>query len=493
MKARPVEGFCPGAEGQKLAPVSHGPLTSWPGLGHTRGSGASVLIGVLWCLALLSIIVFGVLHTARMDLMVMKNYGDRVQAHYLALAGIEKAKALLYQDARQRSRSRVNHDGTLYNAPEQFRGVSLGRGQFSVFRRGRMDEGGGIIYGISDEESRLNVNTASAQELAKIQDMTPDVVAAIIDWRDSDNAVSQDGAESDFYLSLRPPYVARNGPLQTLRELLMVRGITAALLLGRESVRGGRADPFQEGGDQGASDSPDRGWAPLLTVDSAIDNVNAAGEERVNIQSADEAALSAVNGITPGIAKAIVAYRGQHQFQSLADLLDVVAVQNRPGQNGQPNQGRENQARNPNLPGGPNNPNSNPSGPKVISEDLLTQIADDLTVNSSDRLQGLIDINTAGLEVLRCLPGLDRQLAQAIISYRASSGFFPNTACLLKVPGLTPAIYKQVASIVCVRSETYRILSQGKVSSSGARERIQEIVHVGLQDVTTLSYREDDL
>lgn len=451
-----------------------------------------MLVAVLWCLALLSIIVFGVLHTARMDLMVMKNYGDRVQAHYLALAGIEKAKALLYQDALQRSRSRVNHDGALYNAPEQFRNVTLGRGEFSVFRRGRMDEGGGIIYGISDEESRLNVNTASPQELEKLQDMTPDIIAAIVDWRDSDNTVSQDGAESDYYLSLRPPYVARNGPFQTLRELLMVRGITPALLLGRDSARGGRVE-LQEGGEQGASDSLDRGWAPLLTVNSAIDNVNAAGEQRVNIQSADESALSAVNGITPDVAKAIVAYRGQHQFQSLADLLDVVAVQNRPGQNGQPNQGRENQAGNPNPPGGPNNPNSNPSGPKVISEDLLTQIADDLTVNSSDRLQGVIDLNTAGLEVLRCLPGLDRQLAQAIISYRSSSGFFPNTACLLKVPGFTPAIYKQVALSVCVRSETYRILSQGKVNSSGARERIQEIVHVGLQDVTTLSYREDDL
>ena len=55
----------------------------------------SILVAVLWCLALLSIIVIGVLHTARMDLHVVKNYGDRVQAHYLALAGVEKAKALL--------------------------------------------------------------------------------------------------------------------------------------------------------------------------------------------------------------------------------------------------------------------------------------------------------------------------------------------------------------------------------------------------------------
>ena len=65
----------------------------------------SVLVGLLWCLALLSVVVIGVLHTARMDLLVVKNYGDRIQAHYLAVAGIERAKALLYQDIRERSRS----------------------------------------------------------------------------------------------------------------------------------------------------------------------------------------------------------------------------------------------------------------------------------------------------------------------------------------------------------------------------------------------------
>ena len=61
---------------------------------------ASILVGLLWCVALLSLVVVSLLHTARMDLTITKNYGDKIQAHYLALAGIEKAKALLYHDAR---------------------------------------------------------------------------------------------------------------------------------------------------------------------------------------------------------------------------------------------------------------------------------------------------------------------------------------------------------------------------------------------------------
>jgi competence ComEA-like helix-hairpin-helix protein len=120
-------------------------------------------------------------------------------------------------------------------------------------------------------------------------------------------------------------------------------------------------------------------------------------------------------------------------------------------------------------------------------------IADDLTVQSNESLPGLVNINTAGLEALTCLPGLNRQLAQAIISYRQSSGFFPNIAHLLKVPGMARESFKQVASRVTARSETFRILSEGRVTSSGARQRIQEIVHIGLHSLTTLSYREDDL
>ena len=50
-----------------------------------RSKQGSVLVGVLWCLALLSVVVIGVLHSARLDLLVVKNYGDQIQAHYLAL------------------------------------------------------------------------------------------------------------------------------------------------------------------------------------------------------------------------------------------------------------------------------------------------------------------------------------------------------------------------------------------------------------------------
>ena len=151
------------------------PLPLLWGEGRGEGNGdarlnrcGSVLVGLLWCLALLAVVVIGVLHTANLDLRVVKNYGDQIQAHYLALAGIEKTKALLYQDAADRRRSAKNHSGELYNSPENFREAPFGRGQFSIIRQGSRDEGGGMVYGITDEESRLNVNTASAEELGKL-------------------------------------------------------------------------------------------------------------------------------------------------------------------------------------------------------------------------------------------------------------------------------------------------------------------------------------
>jgi competence ComEA-like helix-hairpin-helix protein len=467
-------------------------ITRW----ESRCARGSILVGVLWCLALLSVVVVGVLHTARTDLQVVKNYGDRVQAHYLALAGIEKARALLVRDARERSHTGLNHGPGLYNSAEQFKDVTLGRGQFRVIRRGRDDEGGGIIYGVSDEESRLNLNQAAAAELSKLQGMQADILAAILDWRDEDHTVSPGGAEADYYLSLQPPRIPRDGPFQTVRELLMVRGVTRDLLLGKDTHQNGFMEAVTEDGrERETASTADAGWAGLLTVDSSVNNVNAAGEDRVNVQQAGDTALTAINGITPEIARAIVAYRGQNQFKSIADLLDVTAAQNQNQQGGRRGNIRtanQNQTSS-NVQSG--NSGSNPSGPTVIGQDLLMRIADDITTEQQQggELDGVVNINTASVEVLTCLPGMNKEVAQRIISHRQANGFFANIAQVLKVEGMNQNIFKQLAPRIEARSQTFRILSEGKVTSTGARQRIQAIVHVTLSGTTTVSYREDDL
>jgi competence ComEA-like helix-hairpin-helix protein len=454
-----------------------------------KKASGSILVALLWCLTLLAVLVVGLLYTARTDLTMVKNYGDQIQAHYLALAGLEKAKALLYHEAAERKQSAQNHTGALYNSPENFRDVKFGRGQFRVVRQDSRDEGGQLLYGISDEESRLNVNHCSPEELMKLFGMTPEIAAAINDWRDGDSSASPGGAEREYYSSLRPPYVPRDDRIQTARELLLVRGITAELLMGEDTNLNGLLDPEENDGDLSLpSDNSDSildgGWAGVFSFESKVRNQNAAGQERIDVQTADESQLRTIPGITTEIAKAIVSYRGQNRMENIADLLDVAAMTPQPGQSGQPAPGGR-------QSGGSREGGGQPTGPKLISEELFLEIADDVCTSPETARRGLVNINTASAVVLACLPGISEELARAIISYRESAGFFPNIGWLLKVPGMNRELFKQVAPKVCPRSETFRIVSEGKVGSSGARKRLEMIVQLGASRIDTISYREN--
>jgi DNA uptake protein ComE-like DNA-binding protein len=454
----------------------------------------SILVGVLWCLVLLATLVVSVLHSARLGLTLARHHGDVVQAHYLALAGVEKAKAVVFQQAKDLRRARKSYSPELANSPQQFRDVHLGRGQFSLLNT--RPETGETWYGVSDEEARLNLNTASTNELIKIPAMTSDVVAAILDWRDQDSAVTPGGAETEFYANQSPPTLPRNGPFLTLRELLMVRGVTPDLFYG-DNPRANRArrvsgnaagtrasasagSTTRVGGASGTL--PAGGWQSMLSIHSGIKNLNAAGTDRVNVQSADEKALTGVQGITSEIARAIIAHRGRNQIQNLADLLDVrpAAAPGAVGPNGVP--------LNPGSDG-----NANAGGPSVISEELFKQIADDLTTEDGQDLPGLVNVNSADLEVLLCLPGVDRTLAQAILNQRQSTGYFAGVGALLTVPGMSRDRFKQILPLITARSDTFRVLAEGVIPGRETRRRIEVVFRVGVEDVSTLSYREDDL
>jgi general secretion pathway protein K len=67
------------------------------------------------------------------------------------------------------------------------------------------------------------------------------IINSLKDWLDSgdDDAITGlSGAESSYYESRDPPYPARNGPVQDLDELLLVKGITPELFYGRPEIPG---------------------------------------------------------------------------------------------------------------------------------------------------------------------------------------------------------------------------------------------------------------
>jgi len=69
-------------------------------------------------------------------------------------------------------------------------------------------------------------------------DQAQELIDAIIDWIDENDDEKDHGAESGFYLSLSPSYRARNAPLTSVEELLLIRGMTKELFYGNEEYSG---------------------------------------------------------------------------------------------------------------------------------------------------------------------------------------------------------------------------------------------------------------
>ena len=64
------------------------------------------------------------------------------------------------------------------------------------------------------------------------------IVDSILDWIDTDDLHRLNGAESDYYQSLPNPYKAKNGRLDTLEELLLIKGMSPDILFGTKEQKG---------------------------------------------------------------------------------------------------------------------------------------------------------------------------------------------------------------------------------------------------------------
>ncbi len=297
---------------------------------------ASALVVVLWAVAILAVVVISMAHASKLELRVVKNQGDAEQARWLALAGVEKAKALIYRQTRGTGAGENYAERSLWDNAAEFREVQLGRGFFSVLRQGEYDENrSGIVFGIVDEERRLNVNHVGAESLARLERVDEAMAAAIVDWRDDDSKVTPNGAEQDYYSSLVDPYRIRNDSFQSIGELTMVRDLTPRDLWGEDMDGDGFLDAVENDGEASppfddADGYLDRGLAQYLAVDSGAPNINRRGEARVNIKVATAADLARVPGISDDLAQSIVAYRDKKNFGSIVDLLAVRRVRTQP-------------------------------------------------------------------------------------------------------------------------------------------------------------------
>lgn len=202
----------------------------------------SILIVTLWIVIVLASTVLVFARSMRVEFAASANSVAAIQA-----AAIERG-------AEQYLISLINSYGedALDQPQENFSAVPVGEGYFWVIRP-NYGEDEFSSYGLVDEASKLNVNSAEVGMLEALPGMSMDAPPAIVDWRSSGETVSSGGAKSEYYLSLPRPYDCKNGPLETVEELLLVRGITPDVLYGTNPVTGlANLGPVWDGGSLGA-------------------------------------------------------------------------------------------------------------------------------------------------------------------------------------------------------------------------------------------------
>jgi len=221
-------------------------------IGRRHKNKGLVIIAVLWMVVVLMVMSAILGRKSRLDTKVCMARLEAVRCKWACRAGIEKAMAVMNEDETEND----NLLDIWSDNPEDFNDVMLDQCVFTVR--------------VIDEASKLNINTATKEQLMGLPDMVEDIADAIIDWRDSDDVPSGAGAESGYYESLPYGYMARNGPFRTLRELLLVKGVTDELFYGEDTNLNGRLDYNERDGqasppvDDG-DEVLDVGWAAYLT------------------------------------------------------------------------------------------------------------------------------------------------------------------------------------------------------------------------------------
>jgi general secretion pathway protein K len=247
------------------------------------------LLTTLMAVALMTLIVVDFMAVATNNYRSAANQTNELRAGYLARSGLHVGLALLAQDARLKALSQQPAETLQDPWAKPFPPIPVGGGTASV--------------AITDEAGKLNINqlvnpstgavnpevSARLSALFANAGVSTDIIPAIIDWLDHDSVPSQGGAEADYYLKLAPPYEPRNGPMPTIGDLRLVRGIdeTSFARLNR-----------------------------MLTV---------APVTQVNVNTAPPEVLGALlpEMRASGLPETIVAVRAKRPFKTVLELNDI--------------------------------------------------------------------------------------------------------------------------------------------------------------------------
>lgn len=157
------------------------------------------------------------------------------------------------------------------------------------------------------------------------------LIDSILDWCDVDDDHKVNGVESDYYQGLDPPYNAKNGPIDDLKELLLIKNITPKMFWGNRTSQLANsaltANPLPAEDDEEEPDYP-IGLVELYTPISV---------GYININTASIEVLQLLPGMDENRASFIIERRAgfdgvqgttdDEPYKNIAEIQDVPGFQ----------------------------------------------------------------------------------------------------------------------------------------------------------------------
>ncbi len=380
---------------------------------RTPQSG-TVLIVTIWVVLVLAGLALVFAQSMRVAVAVSANHVASLQAECLAAGALEYLVAKLSAGTQEQ--------GTSTETTDSYTALQVGEGYFWILRS-NLESDREFDYGLVNESNKINLNSASQEMLQRLPGMTAELAASIIDWRDSDSEVTTGGAEDEYYLLQSNAYHCKNASLETVNEILLIKGASEELLYGEDTNLNGVLDDCENDGD--LSDPPDNqngrldaGFYDYVTVYSVEANVDSQGSARVNINSA-----TARGDLRNTLQKAVSEERALEIMglvPTTPDYTNIIDFYFRTS----------------------------------MKPEEFSQVADLLTTSDQQTLPGLVNVNTAPKAVLLCLPGLEESDVEALLSYRSA-----NSDKLTSIAWVAQALDREkavgIGSYITIRSSQY--------------------------------------
>ena len=197
------------------------------------------LILVLLMISIIVAVTIQLNRSTRSEVYEAANLSDGIRMGYVAESAFYAGEAILLADKNQfdaLTEDWAKTEMLALKSEELF-----DNGSFKLLIE---DEGGKIPINklVSGNEVNgtirdLLLRLLTGSDFHLPRDQAGNIVAAIIDWIDTNEEVTNDsatgtGAETGYYEGLERPYAAKNAPLDCIEELLMVKGITRELFYG---------------------------------------------------------------------------------------------------------------------------------------------------------------------------------------------------------------------------------------------------------------------